>query len=105
MISPAPPPGAPRWAVPCTLALIFRISDTGIGMTAAQVDRLFEPFSQAENSTTLKYGGTGLRLVISRRLCQMMGGDIIAESEPRYGSTFTVYLPPETQSADLSSKV
>jgi signal transduction histidine kinase len=55
--------------------------------------RLFEPFNQAESSTIHKYGGTGLGLVISRRLGQMMGGDITVESEPGRGSTFVVRLP------------
>lgn len=73
-------------------------------MTPEQLTRLFEPFSQADASTTRKYGGTGLGLVISRWLCQMMGGDIIVESEPGRGSSFTVYFPLETQSADLSTQ-
>jgi signal transduction histidine kinase len=54
---------------------------------------LFQEFSQADASTTRKYGGTGLGLVISRRFCQMMGGDITVESEPGRGSTFTIRLP------------
>lgn len=74
--------------------ILFKVSDTGIGMTADQVAGLFEPFHQADNSTTRKYGGTGLGLVISRRFCQMMGGDISVESDgPGQGSTFTVRLP------------
>ena len=73
--------------------LTFRVSDTGIGMTAEQLGRLFEAFAQAEASTASKYGGTGLGLAISRRLCQMMGGDIAVQSEPGKGSTFTVRLP------------
>ncbi len=73
--------------------LIFRVSDTGIGMTEEQQQRLFQPFTQADNSTTRKYGGTGLGLTISQRFCQMMGGDIEIESEIDCGSTFTVCLP------------
>jgi signal transduction histidine kinase len=55
--------------------------------------KLFQEFSQADASTTRKYGGTGLGLVISRRFCQMMGGDITVESEPGRGSSFTIRLP------------
>jgi signal transduction histidine kinase len=62
-------------------------------MTAEQMGKLFQEFSQADASTTRKYGGTGLGLVISRRFCQMMGGDITVESEPGRGSTFTIRLP------------
>jgi len=73
--------------------LIFRVTDTGIGMTQEQQERLFQPFTQADNSTTRKYGGTGLGLTISQRFCQMMGGDIEVTSELNCGSTFTVCLP------------
>lgn len=69
------------------------VSDTGIGMTPEQLKRLFQEFTQADSSTTRKYGGTGLGLAISRRLCRLLGGDIEASSEPRRGSTFTVHLP------------
>jgi signal transduction histidine kinase len=69
------------------------VADTGIGMTPEQMDKLFQDFSQASSKTASKYGGTGLGLVISRRFCQMMGGDITVESEPGKGSVFTVRLP------------
>src|SRR5262249_32709689 len=69
------------------------VIDSGIGMTAEQMSRLFEEFSQAEASTSRQYGGTGLGLAITRRLCQMMGGDVTVTSEPGKGSTFTVRLP------------
>jgi signal transduction histidine kinase/CheY-like chemotaxis protein len=71
----------------------FSVSDTGIGMTQAQLGRLFEEFSQADSSTTRQFGGTGLGLAISRRLCRMMGGDVTVISEADRGSTFTVRLP------------
>src|SRR5262249_29016243 len=69
------------------------VIDTGIGMTAEQMSRLFEEFSQADASTARQYGGTGLGLAITRRLSQMMGGDVRVASEPGKGSTFTVRLP------------
>jgi signal transduction histidine kinase len=69
------------------------VADTGIGMTPEQMAKLFQEFSQASSATASKYGGTGLGLVISRRFCQMMGGDITVESKPGRGSTFTIRLP------------
>jgi signal transduction histidine kinase len=69
------------------------VTDTGIGMTQEQMGKLFQEFSQASSKTASKYGGTGLGLVISRKFCQMMGGDITVASEPGKGSVFTVRLP------------
>jgi signal transduction histidine kinase len=69
------------------------VADTGIGMTAEQMGKLFQEFSQGSSATAGKYGGTGLGLAISRRFCQMMGGDITVASKPGRGSTFTVRMP------------
>jgi len=74
-------------------AIVLRVGDEGVGMTSAQMDRLFQAFAQAEASTTSKYGGTGLGLAITKRFSQMMGGDVTVLSEIGKGSTFTVRLP------------
>ena len=73
--------------------VVFAISDTGIGMTAEELGRVFEPFVQADTSTTRRFGGTGLGLSITRRLCEMLGGSVHAVSQPGQGSTFVVRLP------------
>ncbi|NOT10915.1 MAG: histidine kinase [Methylococcaceae bacterium] len=73
--------------------IIFEVRDTGIGMSKAQVDKVFDAFTQADNSTTRKYGGTGLGLTITKKFCEMMGGSIAIESTPDVGSIFTVKLP------------
>jgi signal transduction histidine kinase/DNA-binding response OmpR family regulator len=82
--------------------LTFVISDTGIGMTAEQVERLFQPFSQADASTTRHYGGTGLGLAITRHFCRLLGGDVTVESTPGQGSRFTIRLPAEYQALELT---
>jgi len=71
----------------------FAVSDTGIGMTAEQKQRLFQAFSQADAATTRNFGGTGLGLAITRHFCRMLGGDIVVESEFGKGSSFTMTLP------------
>ena len=78
---------------PTTNSVEFAVSDTGIGMNEEQMGRLFEAFSQAEASTSKKYGGTGLGLALSREFCRVMGGDITVASVPGEGSTFTISLP------------
>jgi signal transduction histidine kinase len=77
--------------------LRFTVSDQGIGMTDEQVTKLFKPFSQADVSTTRKYGGTGLGLAITKYFCEMMDGEIEVRSELNQGSCFTMLIPSEVQ--------
>jgi signal transduction histidine kinase/DNA-binding response OmpR family regulator len=73
--------------------IMFRVADTGIGLSAEQIVRLFQPFTQADASTTRKFGGTGLGLALTRRFCQMMRGDVTVHSVLNEGSVFTIKLP------------
>ncbi len=75
-----------------TSRMAFEVMDTGIGMTKDQISRLFKPFVQADNSTTRRFGGTGLGLTICKRLAEMLGGEIYVDSSPDVGSTFTVVV-------------
>ena len=84
--------------------IVLSVRDNGIGMDEATMARVFNPFAQADASTTRKYGGTGLGLVISTRLAEAMGGEIRAESTPDVGSTFSVRLPfPRARAAQLAA--
>ena len=74
-------------------SLMVRVADTGIGMTEDQLTKVFSEFTQADPSTTRRYGGTGLGLAISKGLIDKMGGTIDAESSPGRGSSFVVMLP------------
>jgi len=85
--------------------LTFAVSDTGIGMTEEQIGRLFQPFSQADASTTRQFGGTGLGLAITRRFCRMMGGEVMVTSEIGLGTTFTIFLPVERGSVEAAGPI
>jgi PAS domain S-box-containing protein len=77
--------------------IAFRVADTGIGMTPEQLDKLFQPFVQADASTSRKYGGTGLGMTITQLFIKMMGGEMNVASKPGTGTTFTVLLPVEVK--------
>ncbi len=84
--------------------LHFSVHDSGIGIAPERMDRLFRSFSQVDSSTTRKYGGTGLGLAISKRLSEMMGGRLWAESVPGQGSTFHLVIPAEVMSAPVVTR-
>jgi len=79
-----------------TITMHFEVKDSGIGMTAEQVDRIFEPFMQGDGSTTRKYGGTGLGLAITKNFIELMGGTMHVESSPGLGSRFSFDVTFET---------
>ncbi len=82
---------------PCTIdgrsSIAFTVTDTGVGMTPEQAAKVFDPFTQADVTTTRKYGGTGLGLALVSRFCRLMGGDVSVETTPAVGSRFLVRLP------------
>jgi PAS domain S-box-containing protein len=82
-----------RETAPKVDRVVFRVRDSGIGMTPEQVGRLFQAFTQADASTTRKFGGTGLGLAITKKISEMMGGDVTVESVAGQGSTFTIRIP------------
>jgi signal transduction histidine kinase/CheY-like chemotaxis protein/HAMP domain-containing protein len=84
--------------------IAFSVSDTGIGLTDAQIDNLFQAFSQADASTTRRYGGTGLGLAITRSLIRLLGGDVTVSSIPGKGSNFTILLPLSTGAEPASAE-
>ena len=83
--------------------VVFAVTDTGVGMTTEQTNKIFEPFTQADVTTTRRYGGTGLGLAIVSRFCRLMGGGVSVESEPGRGSRFIVRLPLEMQDEAIAA--
>jgi signal transduction histidine kinase len=84
---------------------VISVEDTGIGISAANIEKLFTDFNQADASTASKYGGTGLGLALSRRLCQLMQGDISVSSAEGLGSIFTIRLPATLEASVDSTRL
>ena len=82
----------------------FRVEDSGIGIAEDKLHHLFQTFSQIDVSSTRKYGGSGLGLVISKRFCTMLGGDIVVSSQPGHGTSFEFYLPQTTRLRSLAEQ-
>jgi signal transduction histidine kinase/CheY-like chemotaxis protein len=83
--------------------ITFSVSDTGIGLTKKEMAKVFDAFTQADSSTTRKYGGTGLGLAISKNFCQLMGGDLTVSSEKGQGSVFSIVMPVSVKVVGESS--
>ena len=77
--------------------VVFQVSDTGIGMSEEQMRRLFESFYQADSSISRRYGGTGLGLSLSKQFCEMLGGNLTAQSAVNQGTTFTMKVPARSK--------
>jgi signal transduction histidine kinase len=86
-----------------TLRLFFAVSDTGIGIPVEKIPRLFKPFSQVDNSVERRRSGTGLGLIISKRLCELMGGSISVDSKPGEGTTFRFSVLADYEKGDTTA--
>ncbi len=85
--------------------LRFDIQDSGIGIPKDKIDRLFKPFSQVDSSTTRKYGGTGLGLMIVKKYTELLGGNVSFQSEFGKGSTFSIWIPDHQESNSSNQNI